>query len=168
VWFELMMDFMGVAVQPPRDTWTRERIIELAHTSHEAKTKALAIYLADPRDTATPDAMAELLLRVHRKDLLAKPSAERLVSILERVGTATNRLRGLLPPGTVVADKTGSSETTDGITAATNDAGIITLPGAAGHVIVAAFLTAARGDDAARAHALALVARAAFDHYAPH
>jgi hypothetical protein len=42
-----------------------------------------------------------------------------------------------------------------------------TLPGGAGHVVVAAFLSAARGDDEAREHALALVGRAVFDHYAP-
>nr|AMP47713.1 classA [uncultured bacterium] len=43
--------------------------------------------------------------------------------------TGPKRLKGLLPDGTVVAHKTGSSDTNDkGITAATNDIGIITLP----------------------------------------
>ena len=78
-------------------------------------------------------------------------------------------MKALLPAGTVVAHKTGTSDVTDGVVAATNDVGIITLPGNAGHVIVAAFLKAARGDDAARGRALALVGRAVFDHYAaPH
>jgi beta-lactamase class A len=165
---ELMMDFMGVAVQPPRDTWTLEVLMPLMKTTPAARTKALATYLADPRDTATPEVMADLLLRVHRQDLLGKPSAARLVAILERVTTGKDRLRGLLPPGTVVAHKTGTSDATDGVTATVNDVGIVTLPGSGGHVVVAAFLSAARGDDAAQAHAIALVGRAAFDHYAPH
>ncbi|MEP7125195.1 MAG: class A beta-lactamase [Byssovorax sp.] len=168
---ELMMDFCGVTVTPPRDTWTVEGIraaIRAANLAAPgARSRALKRYLDDARDTATPEAMAYLLVRVHQQDLLKKASAARLVSILERVGTGKDRLRGLLPVGTTVAHKTGTSDETDDITATTNDAGIITLPGGAGHLIVAAFLADARGDDAARAHAIALVARAAYDHYAP-
>ena len=160
-----MMDLSGVTARPPRDTWTRERINEATRTSAALQTKALAAYLADRRDTATPTAMAALLLRVHRQDLLAPPSAALLVSILERVTSGKDRLKALLPAGTVIAHKTGTSGDTDGITAATNDVGIITLPGGAGHVVVAAFLSGARGDSAARAHALAVVGRSVFDHY---
>ncbi len=163
---DLMMDFVGVTAKPPRDTLTLARLLESCRVPDAVRTRALATYLADPRDTATPTATADLLLRVHRQDLLRKASSARLVSILERVTTGKDRLKALLPAGTVVAHKTGGSDVTDGVVAATNDVGIITLPGAAGHVIVAAFLKEARGDDAARAHALALVGRAVFDHYA--
>jgi beta-lactamase class A len=164
---ELMLDFCGVVPLPPRDTWTLQGVKAASATGPAGRSRGLATYLADPRDTATPEAMAALLLRVHRQDLLTRPSAARLVDILERVTTGKDRLRGLLPAGTVVAHKTGTSDEADGIVAATNDVGIITLPGAGGHVVVAAFLTTARGDDAARAHALARVGRAVFDHYAP-
>lgn len=164
---ELMMDFVGVTARPPRDTWTLARLQEVfAAVPGDVRTRALATYLADPRDTATPTATVDLLLRVHRQDLLEKASAARLVSILERVTTGKDRLKGLLPAGTVVAHKTGMSDVTDGVVATTNDVGIITLPGNAGHVIVAAFLKSARDDDAARNHAMALVGRAVFDHYA--
>jgi len=124
-------------------------------------------YLDDARDTATPEAMAGLLARVHWQDLLKKSSAARLVAILERVGTGKDRLKGLLPAGTPVAHKTGTSDETDGVTATVNDVGIITLPGGAGHVVVVAFLSGSRGDAAARAHAIALLGRAVFDHFAP-
>jgi beta-lactamase class A len=169
---EMMMDFCGVTVRPPRDTWTIEGVREAIRAANRedpgAQSGALKRYLDDARDTSTPEAMAYLLLRVHQQDLLKKASAARLVSILERVGTGKDRLRGLLPAGTPVAHKTGSSDQVDGVTPTTNDAGIITLPGGAGHLIVVAFLAGSRGDDAARAHAIAIVARAAFDHYAPH
>ena len=59
------------------------------------------------------------------------------------------------------------SDETDGIVAATNDVGIVTLPGGAGHVVIAAFVSESRGDDNARDHAIATVSRAVFDHYAP-
>jgi beta-lactamase class A len=169
---ELMMDLCGVATYPPRDTWTVEGIREAVRSADRAvpgaRSKALPTYLADPRDTATPEAMASLLARVHRRDLLLKKeSAERLVAILERVQTGKNRLKGLLPPGTIVAHKTGGSDEVDGITATANDAGIITLPGGAGHVIVVAFLAGSHGNEEARNHAIAQLGRAVFDHYAP-
>lgn len=164
---ELMMDFTGVTTPPPRDAWTLARLREITDTKPADRARGIAAYLDDPRDTATPEAMANLLLRVHRRDLLAGPSAARLVEILERVETGKDRLKGLLPQGTVVAHKTGTSDVTDGVTGTTNDAGIITLPGSAGHLVVVAFLRASRGDDAAQARAIARIARAAFDHYAP-
>lgn len=168
---ELMMDFCGVTAYPLRDSWTVEGIREAIRAANraapDARSKALATYLADARDTATPEAMAGLLARVHWQDLLKKASAARLVAILERVGTGKDRLKGLLPAGTVVAHKTGTSDETDGITPTTNDVGIITLPGDAGHVVVVAFLAGSRGDGAARAHAIAQLGRAVFDHFTP-
>lgn len=167
---ELMMDFCGVAAYPPRDTWSVEGIRRAIRAANRAapgaRSRALARYLTDARDTATPEAMAALLARIHHQDLLKKGSAARLVAILERVTTGKDRLKGLLPAGTVVAHKTGTSDETDGVTATVNDAGIITLPGGAGHVVVVAFLSGSHGDGAARAHAIAQLGRAVFDHYA--
>jgi beta-lactamase class A len=62
----------------------------------------------------------------------------------------------------VVAHKTGSSGTRNGVTAATNDIGIITLPEGR-HLAVAVFLTESRANDAARDKVIARVARAAWD-----
>lgn len=168
---ELMMDFCGVTAYPPRDTWTVEGVRDAIRAANRAdpgaRSKALKRYLDDARDTATPEAMAGLLARVHWQDLLKKSSAARLVAILERVGTGKDRLKGLLPAGTPVAHKTGTSDETDGVTATVNDVGIITLPGGAGHVVVVAFLSGSRGDAAAQAHAIAQLGRAVFDHFAP-
>jgi beta-lactamase class A len=166
---EMMMDFCGITAYPPRETWTVEGVREAIRAANradpDARSKALARYMTDARDTSTPEAMAALLVRVYRRDLLKKASAERLVAMLERVGTGKDRLKGLLPASTVVAHKTGTSDETDGITPTTNDVGIITLPGGAGHVVVVAFLAGSHGDAAARAHAIAQLGRAVFDHY---
>ncbi len=166
---ELMLDMSAVTSRPPRATWTRDKLEELCDaTPVTAKRAALAAYLKDPRDTSTPAAMASLLLRVYKKDALAAPSAAFLVETLEKTATGKKRLKAGLPEGTVIAHKTGSSGTFEGVAAASNDVGIVTLPGNAGHVIIAAFLREAKGDDDARDAAIAAVGNAVFEAYATH
>ena len=77
---------------------------------------------------ATPKAAVELLaaLQAHR-GLSAESQAVLLKLTTESIPGA-KRLKGQLPAGTVVAHKTGTGGTQDGITSATNDIGIITLP----------------------------------------
>ncbi len=76
--------------------------------------------------------------------------------------TGLKRIKGLLPTGTVVAHKTGTSRTVNGRTAATNDVGLITLPNGR-HLAVAVFVSDSRADDATREEVIARVARAAWD-----
>jgi beta-lactamase class A len=77
-----------------------------------------------------------------------------------RCETGENRLKGLLPPQTAVAHKTGSL----GIGVA-NDVGIIDLPGGAGHVIVAAFVKESKGPVQRQELGIAQVARAVHDYF---
>lgn len=60
----------------------------------------------DERDTATPDGMADLLVAVHSGRGLSDTSRRRLLGIMEQSRTGPNRIRALLPAGTVVAHKT--------------------------------------------------------------
>nr|AMP47895.1 VEB-PER [uncultured bacterium] len=77
----------------------------------------------------TPDATVQLLKKFYKNEILSKNSYDFLLNTMIETTTGPKRLKGLLPDGTVVAHKTGSSDTNDkGITAATNDIGIITLP----------------------------------------
>jgi beta-lactamase class A len=76
--------------------------------------------------------------------------------------TFPTRLRGLLPAGSEVAHKTGSSGSRDGVSAATNDIGLITLPDGR-HLAVAVFLRDSKASDEARDAVIARVARAAWD-----
>jgi beta-lactamase class A len=77
------------------------------------------------------------------------------------------RLRGDLPPGTVVADKTGSGErnTQTNTAKATNDVGLITLPNGKGTLAMAVLLTDSKLTDVAQEKLVAELARAAFDAY---
>jgi len=113
----------------------------------------------DPRDTSTPTAMAKLLDRIFNGKALAPASTQLLIETMQRNRTGGARIRARLPDGTRVADKTGT------IGGTVNDAGVITLPGDAGGVVLAVFVkkSAAPVDD--RAEVIADIARAVYDFY---
>jgi beta-lactamase class A len=62
-----------------------------------------------------------------------------------------------------VAHKTGRSGTNDGIAAATNDVGVITLPNGK-HLAVAIFITNSTLDLPARESVIARIAKAAYEY----
>ena len=128
------------------------------------KEMGAAHEVQDPND-ATPNGMVALLKAFHAGAGLTSTSRERLRGWMTDTPTGPRRLKGALPAGTVVAHKTGTSNTTDGVTAATNDVGLITLPDGR-HLAIAVFVSDARGDEAAREGVIAGVARAAWDAWA--
>ncbi len=78
--------------------------------------------LRDVRDSSTPKAMVELLKRIDGGGLLASPSKSYLLDLMRRCQTGKNRIRGLLPFGARVENKTGT------LSGLTTDVGFITLP----------------------------------------
>ena len=118
-----------------------------------------AKFLKDPRDTSTPDAMAALLAKFQAGEAL-KPASTALLREMMEKSALTSRLQALLPPGTVVAHKTGSWRD-----AATNDVGIITLPGGTKHIAIAVFTNRSKRDLPAVEHTIAVIARAVYDHW---
>jgi beta-lactamase class A len=76
--------------------------------------------------------------------------------------TITKRLQGDLPQGTRVAHKTGTSDVVNGLAAATNDIGLITLPDGR-QLAIAVFITNSTADSATRDRVIARIARAAYD-----
>jgi beta-lactamase class A len=115
---------------------------------------------ADLRDTATPDALVDLLAAVHRGDGMSASSRRLFLAHLAATRVGPGRIRGLLPPGTHVAHKTGTFDP------ATNDVGIVTLPDGS-HVALAVMVEGrAGGSLAARELAIAHVARAVYDAFA--
>ena len=120
-------------------------------------------FLADPRDTATPDGMVGFLRRAFRCELLSPRSTVRLFRMMEAATTGPGRIKGLLPAGVVVAHKTGTTATVNGLNGSTNDVGVITLPQGAGHLAVAFFVKGSRRQDSVRDLAIASLARAAYE-----
>jgi beta-lactamase class A len=85
-----------------------------------------------------------------------------LLAIMTASPSAPKRMRGSLPAGTIVAHKTGTSGYENGMAAATNDVGLITLPDGR-RLALAILVTDAHADEAAVEHTVASIARACYD-----
>ncbi len=83
---------------------------------------------AQYRNYAEPAALVELLRRIADRSPLSPEHTELLLRWMTVTQTGEHRLKALLPSGTIVAHKTGTSGTDSGITHATNDIGLIQLP----------------------------------------
>jgi beta-lactamase class A len=92
------------------------------------------------RNWATPIAMTELLGKLQSGAVLSESHRELLLHLMTITPYWRTRIRGLLPEGTPVASKSGSSGTVDGFTAATNDVGLITLPNRQ-HLAISVFVS---------------------------
>ncbi len=157
---QLIADWAGLKKLPPESEWSPGVWGPLLGAVPEAERKAAAAaFDADPRDTATPDAMAELLAKIAAKSLHKAENAELLLDIMRRCQTGEHRLKGLLPEATIVAHKTGT------IGGSTNDVGIVTLPQGAGRVAVAAFVKSSTRPVADREKVIAQLARAVHDFF---
>jgi beta-lactamase class A len=156
----LIADWIGISPVPSESEWSPALFRTLSDAvKPEVRKAAAAKFDADPRDTATPEAMMALLERIHRKDLLKPGSTELLLDIMRRCRTGEARLKGMLPAGTEVAHKTGTIGST------TNDVGIVTLPDNAGHVAIVVFVTASEKELSARERTIAEIARSVHDFF---
>jgi beta-lactamase class A len=101
--------------------------------------RGYARFMADPGNRSTPIAATIFLQKLWHNELLSPTSSKYLLDLMY-AQTITHRLRGGLPPGVRLADKSGTSSDIDGLSATYNDIGIMTWPD--GHaVIVAGFLS---------------------------
>jgi len=78
--------------------------------------------LRDVRDSSTPIAMLRLLQMIDTGQALSPESRARLLDIMSRCATGSNRIRALLPSGTRVEHKTGT------LNGYTGDIAFVTLP----------------------------------------
>jgi beta-lactamase class A len=113
---------------------------------------------------AKPVAVVALLQKFQQGKGLSAPSQKLLRHLMTETQTGLNRIKGLLPAKTLVVHKTGSSGTVDGIAAATNDVGIVSLPNGQ-HLAIAIFVSDAKVDMKAREAVIAKIARAGWDYW---
>ena len=123
------------------------------------RQQARIAYGSDPRDTATPEATARLLVEVWNGAGLTRESRDRLIEVLEESRAGRRRLKGLLPGETPVAHKTGT------MAGAVNDVGIVTLPDDAGHVAVAVYVNTLHRTTYRRERTIAQASRALYDYF---
>ena len=124
------------------------------------------------RNYASPAAAVELLrwLSITAKrngSGVADDEDDPWVLLLRFMAESTpgaNRLKGMLPNGTLVAHKTGTSGTQNGVTSATNDVGIVTLPDGR-EFAIAIFVSDSKADEKTREAVIAEIARAAWERW---
>jgi beta-lactamase class A len=111
---------------------------------------------------AQPESLMVLLRALQEGRGLSADSRALLLQFMTESTPGPNRIKGRLPTGTVVAHKTGTSGTENGMTAATNDVGLVTLPNGR-HLAVAVFVSDSPAGVDVREDVIAQVARAAWD-----
>lgn len=118
-------------------------------------------------NTGSADDLVKLLVQLHQGKILQPAQLKLLTGFMQRATTGLRRLRGDLPGGTIVADKTGSGEkdAVTGAPKATNDVGIITLPSGRGHLAIAVLVSESKLPDVDQEKLIAELARAAHDAY---
>ena len=113
----------------------------------------------------TPKAATDLLVAFYTKNILSDSSFNFLLKTMIETSTGKNRIKGQLPEGTIVAHKTGSSGTNDeGITAASNDIGIVTLPNG-NHFAIAVFVSKSKENDETNEKIISDIAKVTWDYF---
>jgi beta-lactamase class A len=118
------------------------------------------------RNWSYPSTQVDLLAQVYHHTALSKANSGLLWQLLLDTSVGPKRLKGLLPAGTPVAHRTGTSGTNaEGLSPALNDAGVITLPNGQ-HVALTVFVADSHADTATRELLIATIARAVYDEFA--
>ncbi|MBN1222505.1 MAG: class A beta-lactamase [Candidatus Aminicenantes bacterium] len=155
----LIVDWLGLEVDPNKVYSHEELNAVYAALTAERREKSNEAFNKDPQDTATPQAMTDLLKRIWKGEILTKKHTELLLDIMKRCDTGKGRIRGILPPGTVVHDKTGTIGQT------LNDVGYIVLPDNAGTVVISVYIKESNKDESVREKTIAQISRAAYDYF---
>ena len=117
----------------------------------------------------TPRAANEVLRAFYdnKKKMLSRKSYDFVWRTMRDTTTGANRLKGQLPPGTVVAHKTGTSgvNRTTGITAAVNDIGVVFLPDGR-HFFISVFVTNSKENAETNEKIIADISKTAWDYFA--
>lgn len=152
----LLRDFYGLGEGPLTEAFDTAAKADPSILTKGSKPDTT--FDADPRDTASPEAMATLLTRMFAGKALSAESTKAFTAIMERCRTGTARLSGQMPPGTIVAHKTGT------IGGTVNDVGMVSLPDGTG-VVIAAYVKTSAAPVADRERAIAEIARTVRDYF---
>ncbi|HKX83138.1 MAG TPA: class A beta-lactamase [Pyrinomonadaceae bacterium] len=118
------------------------------------------------RNWSTPEASVNLLAALQTRQAgLSERTTELLLGTMVDTETGRRRLKAGLPKDTTLAHKTGTGGTKDGVTGATNDIGIVTLPNG-NHVALAVFVKDSRADLWSRENIMARIAEAVWSRWA--
>lgn len=111
----------------------------------------------DNRDSASPNAMVQLLTGIYQGKLVAPESRRVILGAMSRTITGKRRIRALIPTGARVLHKTGT------LSGTASDVGFIETPD--GHTLAIAIYVTGQGTKPARDAKIAAIARALYDGY---
>jgi beta-lactamase class A len=156
---EIQTEILGLA--PFRPAWKDPAVFQQARETVPAahQSQAMAAYLADPRDTATPRGALSFLAALHDGQLISPGSRRLLLQLMASAPSGAARIKAGLPKGSSLAHKTGTGPMSAGVLSAINDIGIVTLPDRRRYA-ASVFLAGATLAPAACEAAIAEVARA--------
>ena len=161
----LALDGAGIRSAPPEAEWTLAGLRRLFDAQPPAeRARAMRAFVLDPRDTATPDAMADLLVVLARGKALDASNTARVLNLMARTTPGGARIKGKLPEGTPVVHRTGLSMTVEGYTAAINDVGLVT-PADGPRFAIAVFVKGCGRPVPETEDAIAGIARAVYDRF---
>lgn len=150
----------GITDLPDTNNWEPGMYNQLKEKVPESlRQSAFQSFDTDPRDTATPMAMADLLNKVYQGNLLKSESRKLLLDLMARCKTGATRMKGMLPEFAPVAHKTGT------LGGCAGDVGFITLPEDGGHVVLAVYVTGANQSYPKKERIIAHVSRAVYDFF---
>lgn len=157
---DLLNEFYGIPAGSPFVKTVMARGPDNMAAIEKAAYSANLAFEKDPRDTAAPSAMVDLLGKLLAGSVLKPESRAFLLGVMERCESGQARIKGILPAGTTVAHKTGT------IGGTINDVGMITLPGNRGHLLIAVYTKSSSLPAAQRERAIAEISRSLFDYFA--
>ena len=112
----------------------------------------------------TTNSLNQVFKKFYDGKMLSKESTDFLMQTLIETNTGKNRLVAQLQENTIVAHKTGTSFTEDGLTAATNDAGIVTLPNGK-HYAISVFVSDSKENEETNEKIIADISKVVFDYF---
>jgi beta-lactamase class A len=103
--------------------------------------------------------MLGLLCKIWLEDGVSRIARATLLPVMERSTTGLMRIRGRLPEGTIVADKTGT------LAGTAYDVGVITLPDGKGCIALVVFVKGSEAPIKTRERVIADIARLVYDYF---
>ncbi|MBC7555668.1 MAG: class A beta-lactamase, subclass A2 [Chryseobacterium sp.] len=111
---------------------------------------------------SSTNSIVGLLKDFQEGKIVSESSTNFLIKIMAETSTGANRLSGQLPKN-ILAHKTGTSFTVEGLTAATNDMGIVTLPNG-NHYAICVFVSNSKEIEKVNCKIIADVSKLIYDY----
>lgn len=134
--------------------------MEIKATEHEMRADWKVLYT----NWSKPMQMSHLLEGLYKQQYLSDSSNTFLMKLMIESSNDPARIKALLPEGTIVAHKTGTSDRRGKIYDACNDAGIIFLPDGT-HLALSVFVSKSEEDYDTSRRLIAEIAKTVFDFY---